>query len=458
MKSKILTTIFLFCFAIGNAQVQYVHDENCDGLWIESEKDTELNCVSPEEHAIIKAQVDRAARNMRKSGFLEKHFSTSSRMVHPLFDWPMRQADGFNDPGYYAISNYVDLDTSSGNSNTLDYNGMTQTYNTHKGIDIRTSPYFWKKMNDSHVEAIAAADGVIILKQDGNNDTSCQCAGSGPWNAVFVMHADGSQSWYGHLKTNTTTEKDSGDIVNAGEYLGVIGSSGCSTNPHLHFEVYDEDGNLIEPFFGPANYTTNDSWWANQLPYYDSAINKLATHSSAPNTPACPGIEVPNEKFIFNQGDPITFSIAIRHSLTSDSLVIEVFEPDGDQSSILDLTWSRTGPPTFLRASLPVWNRNLSNTAEQGKWTYRVTYYSSSYAPKTEEVNFWVKQDCVANIVHNNPLTTSKYYQTSNTITSSSSVNNNIHIVYDSENVTRLLPGFIAPVGSKFEVKLSGCN
>ena len=457
MKSKILTIIFLFAITIGNAQVQVLQPKNCDVLWVEPEYDTDAVCVSPEEHKVIKARVDEAAHRMRKSGILEKYFNKGSRMVHPLFDWPMQQADGFNDPGYYAISNYVDLDTSSGNSNVLDYNGLNQTYNTHKGIDIRTSPYFWKKMDDSHVEAIAATDGVIILKQDGNNDTSCACAGSGPWNAVFLMHADGSQSWYGHLKTNTTTAKDSGDLVNAGEYLGVIGSSGCSTNPHLHFEVYDDSGNLIEPFFGPSNYTTNDSWWANQLPYYDSAINKLATHSAPPSTPACPGIEVPNEKFSFNQGDAITFSIAIRHSLTSDSAVIEVFEPDGDQSNILNTTYIRGGTP-FLRAVLPTWNRNLSNTAEQGKWKYRVTYYSSSYAPKVEEINFWVKEDCVANIVHNNPLNQSTYYQTSNTITSTSTVGNGVHIVYDSENVTTLLPGFIAPVGSKLEIKLAGCN
>ena len=374
-------------------------------------------------------------------------------MDHPYFEWPMRQADGFNDPSYYVLSNYVDLDPTS--PGVLDYNGLSQSYDGHNGIDIRISPYFWKKMNDSHVEAVAAADGVIIMKQDGFNDTSCSCTGS--WNAVFIMHADGSVTWYGHLKTNTTTAKDSGDVVNVGEYLGVIGSSGCSTNPHLHFEVYDKDSNLIEPFFGGSNTTTTESWWANQLPYYDSGINKIATHSVSPTAPACPGIEVPNEKFEFNQGDPISFSIAIRHSLTSDSAVVELFEPDGDQSNLIDLTYQRGGT-FFLRAILPAWNTVLSNSAETGKWTYRVTYFSTNYAPQVVESNFWVKEDCTSDLVHNNGLTQDRYYQTSNTITSTAAVNNNVHIIYDSENVTRLLPGFVAPVGSKLEVKLAGCN
>ena len=455
MKTKIFTLIFFLTISFGNSQTQVLDAKNCDALWIESDRDTDDICLSPEDHKVIKARIDKSVENMKKSGVLEKHFSVESRMVHPLFDWPMKQADGFNDPGYYAISNYVDL---APDTTVLDYNGLSQSYDGHKGIDIRTSPYFWKKMNDSHVEAIAAEDGVIILKQDGNNDQSCQCSGSGPWNAVFLLHADGSQSWYGHLKNNTTTAKDSGDMVSAGEYLGVIGSSGCSTNPHLHFEVYDDASNLVEPFFGPSNSTTADSWWANQLPYYDSAINKIATHSSSPTAPSCPGIEVPNEKFIFNQGDPISFSVAIRHSLTSDVVVLEVFEPDGDQSNILDLSWQRNGPPFFLRASLPVWNRNIVANAEQGKWTYRVTYNSTNYAPQIVESNFWVKEDCLANINHNAALTQDAYYQASNTITSSSSVNNNTHIVYDAENVTTLLPGFIAPIGSKLEIKLAGCN
>lgn len=420
----------------------------------EDEKDTPEVCINAEEHQRIKARIDRTIHNMRAGGVFDKYFKPEQRSVPPLLEWPMRQSDFFNDPSYYAISNYVDLDPTS--MNILDYNGLNQTYDGHQGIDIRTSPYFWKKMADSHVEAIAAADGIIIFKQDGFDDDHCSCIDNN-WNAVYLVHADGSQTWYGHLKTNSTTSRDSGDFVSVGEYLGIIGSSGCSTNPHLHLEVYDNMGNRIEPFAGPSNNTTVNSWWANQLPYYDSGVNKIATHSMAPSTPACPGLEVPNEKYSFDQGENITFSIAIRHSITIDSAVIEVFEPDGDQSNILDLTYIRTGT-FFLRAVLPVWNRTLDANAEMGRWLYRVTYFSSTYGVSITEKEFWVAEDCEANIVHVNPLTSNAYYQTSNTISSSAVISNGIHIVYDAENVTTLTTGFRAPVGSKLEVKTAGCN
>lgn len=419
-----------------------------------SESDSKQICISEEEHQKIKSRIDKSVRNMREAGLFARYFSPQRRMVHPLFDWPMKQSNHFHDPGYYAISNYVDLDPTM--NNVLDYNGLGQTYDGHNGIDIRTDPYWWKKMADDHVEAIAAEDGIIIYKIDGFVDNHCSCVDNN-WNAVFLAHADGSVTWYGHLKTNSTTPKDSGDFVAVGEYVGIIGSSGCTTNPHLHFEVYDNMGNRIEPFFGPSNNTTNDSWWANQLPYYDSAINKIATHSATPTIPACPGIEVPNEKDEFNQGDPITFSIAIRHSLTTDSAKIEVFEPDGDQSDIIDLTYIRNGS-FFQRTWLPVWNRTLDADAETGLWKYKVTYYTDTYGVQVVQKNFFVKEDCVAVISHMDPLTSSKYYQASNKITSSSTMNNNIIIGYDAENFVTLLPGFRAPSGSKLEVKTAGCN
>jgi murein DD-endopeptidase MepM/ murein hydrolase activator NlpD len=455
MKRKILISLFLSGLGIpGFSQPETYKPAKLTYENAGEANDTNEKCIDPVEHTKIKNRLATSVQHMKEAGVLDKHFGSQRQMMHPLFDWPMRQADHFNDPGYYAISNYVDLDPTL--NNVLDFNGLNQTYDGHDGIDIRTDPYFWKKKSDNHVEAIAGEDGIIIFKQDGNSDNNCSCAGS--WNAVYLVHADGSISWYGHLKTNTTTPKDSGDFVAVGEYIGLIGSSGCSTNPHLHFEVYDDMGNRVEPFFGPSNNTTTESWWANQLPYYDSGINKIATHSASPTTPACPGLEVPNEKEVYDQGEAIFFSVAIRHSINTDSAKLEVFEPDGDQSGILDLTYIRSNPPFFLRTVLPVWNNTLANNAPSGKWKYRVTYYSDSYAPDIVETYFWVSEDCVADIVHNAALTSSKYYEASNTITSTSAINNNVHIVYDSENVTTLLPGFIAPVGSKFEVRLAGCN
>jgi hypothetical protein len=56
--------------------------------------------------------------------------------------------------------------------------------------------------------------------------------------------------------------------VGQGAVLGLVGSSGRSNWPHLHFEVR-RDGVAVEPFTGPCSATT-ESLWAQQLAYQDS--------------------------------------------------------------------------------------------------------------------------------------------------------------------------------------------
>ena len=72
--------------------------------------------------------------------------------------------------------------------------------------------------------------GLLVLGIDGSFDESCGANGR-PWNAVYIEHFDGSVAWYGHLKKDSLTSKGIGDLVLAGEYLGIVGSSGSSTGP-----------------------------------------------------------------------------------------------------------------------------------------------------------------------------------------------------------------------------------
>lgn len=70
-------------------------------------------------------------------------------------------------------------------------------------------------------------------------------AGSDPEYGLFVLidHPEGFQSMYGHASRILVTK---GDSVRAGQVIGLSGSTGRSTAPHLHFEIRSR-GRYVDP-------------------------------------------------------------------------------------------------------------------------------------------------------------------------------------------------------------------
>lgn len=61
---------------------------------------------------------------------------------------------------------------------------------------------------------------------------------------VMIDHGNGEYSFYAHLKPGSVRVKE-GDDVETGAQLGLLGSSGNSTEPHLHFQVCDSPDPLM---------------------------------------------------------------------------------------------------------------------------------------------------------------------------------------------------------------------
>jgi len=280
------------------------------------------NCVPKEEIARINKEIAENKSYLKSIG---KWPRLQKKLV--LFEWPLRQAEGFNFNSYYAISNYVDQDPTSG---ILDYNCGARTYDGHNGIDISTWPFGWHMVNDSQVAIIAGSDGIIIAKDDGHPDDSCDFA-SKPANFVVLSHSDGSRSLYYHMKTGSVTTKPIGASVTQGEYLGVVASSGISTGPHLHFEVRDANNNVIEPFAGACNAKVNGTttWWADQLPYRDPTINYLRTYSTPPVFNTCPDPATIDEQNVFSPGDDVRFTAFFHDQDSVQVATYTIKKPDG---------------------------------------------------------------------------------------------------------------------------------
>jgi murein DD-endopeptidase MepM/ murein hydrolase activator NlpD len=315
--------------------------------------------------------IERNMGLLRSTGALEQ-------AVPIRLSWPLKAAYSLQDPGFHIISGFVDHNAQYPDK-LLDYNCGTRTYDlssgyNHKGTDIAPWPFSWYKMNNDQVEVVAAAPGVIVLREDGHADRSCAMSSGAQWNAVYVRHDDGSVAWYGHMKKDSLTPKKVGESVERGEYLGVVGSSGNSTGPHLHFELYDAAKTLVDPFGGPCNAWSSQSWWEVQRPYNDSSLLKVMTSKAPPTTPLCPQEEVTNGADTFAPGQKAYFTAFYRDYPRNDQSQFTIYRPDG---SVYD-RWTNTNiVPVYYPGQYWFYSRTLAQNAPTGRWRFRVDYNGS---------------------------------------------------------------------------------
>ena len=133
-------------------------------------------------------------------------------------------------------------------------------YSGHNGSDYGGGGFAGM---DAGRDIVAPADGVVEYTNDGVADdcTSGDCPGGGGYgNYVRLVHADGKQTYYAHMKT-WSVAVSVGDTVTCGEKMGEMGSSGYSTGPHLHFEVR-VGGVAHDPFDGDCS--APPSYWVDQ--------------------------------------------------------------------------------------------------------------------------------------------------------------------------------------------------
>lgn len=327
-------------------------------------------CLTESERSSIKHMLEENIASLAAEGRL---LAEPGKGTHPLFDWPVAQASGFEYGSVWGISNYLDQNTAFPNQIT-DYNCGSRSYDTasgynHQGYDIYTWPFWWKQMELNQAINIAAADGQIIGKVDGSFDRNCDF-NSDPANAVFLQHSDGSITWYLHMKNGALTSKGVGESVTQGEFLGVIGSSGSSTGPHLHFETYDSNSNLIDPNVGPCNSLNSDTWWNNQKPYNNPNVNAALTHSAPPQFQACPETEITNESNHFASGDLALFAIYLVDQEAGTSTHLKITRPNGTVFQ----EWDFSLVDNF---QLSYWYWEFVVDME-GEWTWEATYNGST--------------------------------------------------------------------------------
>jgi len=307
------------------------------------------------------------------------------------FGWPTRFAQGRPELFDHVISNYIDQDPAV--DSVRDYNCGTRTYDTssvgggHKGTDIGIGLRSFYKMDTEQVVVVAAADGVIVSKDDTNPDRSCGdltvlfANNTLRNNVISIHHADGTTTIYYHVKTGSLTPKKVGDAVVEGEYLGAVGSAGFSTGPHLHFEVRSATNAVIDPWQGTCNPGIGESLWKAQEPYHFPQVLSLMPTSTAPTaantTTNCTNNVADSETAadyvqpdLYAQPGVTHYFVAfIRDIESGGQVVFALKRPDGSQYSSFTFTASAYSANSYAFIS-----RTIAAAEPAGKWSFQVTF------------------------------------------------------------------------------------
>ena len=181
-----------------------------------------------------------------------------------------------------VIEDYVDAKPGEGQS---DYQCGIKSRDGHRGTDFALMSF---EAMAQGVAVLAAAPGTVSATRDGLPDqpvtaaTRDQIKGRECGNAVRIDHGQGWQTLYCHMRQGSVSVRK-GDRVDAGQRLGLVGLSGLTNNPHLHFSVL-KDGNVIDPFRPTAGETCGDrpqgQLWIT-APLYDRADLATAGFSTA---------------------------------------------------------------------------------------------------------------------------------------------------------------------------------
>lgn len=146
------------------------------------------------------------------------------------------------------VQQYPDTDPGP---EARDYRCGPLSYEGHGGTDIRART--WRQM-EAGIPVLAAAPGVVRALRDGMEDIPLYrigrdaIEGRNAGNVVILRHGDGWETAYAHMRKGSLRVRE-GEHVQRGQVLGLMGLSGETEFPHLHFSLR-RDGREIDPFTG----------------------------------------------------------------------------------------------------------------------------------------------------------------------------------------------------------------
>lgn len=160
--------------------------------------------------------------------------------------------------GYDPVSNSISyyLPIGSSEVTTKDGVGYAEGTPVNTNIIYNSDSMDIYPVDNTDINIIAVDDGTVIYPTS-DDPTNCSSTltydscGDGYGNYVKIEHGDGNVTVYAYLKSVNVS---SGDKVKQGQVIGIMGSSGNTSEVKLHFEVIS-NGNK----YNPSNFINKDN-------------------------------------------------------------------------------------------------------------------------------------------------------------------------------------------------------
>lgn len=235
------------------------------------------------------------------------------------------------------IQNYVDHDATR---SARDFMCSHLSYDGHKGTDFRLKNLAHMQRS---VKVLAAASGTVMGTRDGMEDISIRDAQANPnaiknrecGNGVRLSHEGGYTTQYCHLKRGSIRVKQ-GQPVSAGDVLGEVGLSGETEFPHVHVQLADSEGNIIDPFAPDMKLsacnrgTAPTTLWSDQshVSYQPAGVLQMGFADKAPTMQEARAGTLDNISLSRNSSAIIVWAELFGLS-AGDVLTMTITAPDG---------------------------------------------------------------------------------------------------------------------------------
>ena len=233
------------------------------------------------------------------------------------------------------IPNYVDLKPGKG---AVDYACGDATYDAppgdqHKGTDFAVRDMAAVR---NGVPVFAAAAGQVVGVRDGMPDVGRVVENKECGNGLRIQHDHGFTTQYCHMRQNSVRLK-TGDRVERGQHLGLVGLSGQTVFPHLHFQV-ERGREVVDPFAGfdrkkqcgVGAQTLWDAQTLEQLPYQPTAIYNVGFAPQKPDIKSIREGQYHDRPLDATAAAIVVWAEFFRVS-AGDEIVFEITDPTGVQ-------------------------------------------------------------------------------------------------------------------------------